>query len=96
MALKIAPSIRSKLASRHQVKESDVIECFANRDRGFLIDKREEHQTNPPSKWFIAETDYGKKLKVVFIELDGDIHIKTAYAANEEEIRIYKKYAPAL
>lgn len=96
MALIVAPSVKSKLASKHGVKEGEIAECFANRDRGFLIDNREDHKTNPPSKWFIAETDYGRKLKVVFMEVDGDIHVKTAYPANIDEIRIYKKYAKAL
>lgn len=93
LALIISASIRAKLKVKHGVEESEVIEAFANRDKGFLIDTREDHQTNPPTEWFISETDRGKKLKVCFMLRDGDIHIKTAYAANPTEIGIYNKYA---
>jgi hypothetical protein len=44
--------------------------------------------------WFIAETDYGRKLKVVFMQKpDGCVLIKTAYEANKKELRIYAKFA---
>jgi len=53
---------------------------------------REEHRTNPPTHWFLAETCYGRLLKVVFVpDTNGkDIYIKTAYEPNETEIRIYR------
>jgi hypothetical protein len=42
--------------------------------------------------WFVAETDYGRKLKIVFIQRsDGRIDIKTAYEANPTEIEIYER-----
>jgi len=80
------------MAVRHSVHEKDIVECFSNRCGKFLIDTREDHKTNPPTKWFVAETDFGKKLKVVFINVGKDIHIKTAYAANSDEIRIYNNH----
>jgi hypothetical protein len=44
--------------------------------------------------WFIAETDKGKLLKVVFIELaDGDYELKTAYEPNIIEVNIYEEYS---
>ena len=88
----ISPKIQKKLLEKHNVKRHEITECFSNRTGGFLKDKREDHDTNPPTLWFVAETDYGRKLKVVFIN-DDDINIKTAYEANKEEIRIYNKYA---
>ena len=96
MALVISNLIRQKILQKHGISENEVIQCFASREGGFLEDTRENHKTNPPTKWFIAETDYGRKLKVVFMQsVDGkDIHIKTAYLANEEEKCIYEKYAP--
>ncbi|MFQ2788922.1 hypothetical protein [Aeromonas sp. Prich7-2] len=93
MALNISPAVRAKLKVKHGVEVDEVIEAFANRSKGFLTDTREDHQTNPPTEWFIAETDRGRKLKVCFMLRDGDIYIKTAYAANQKEIEIYNKFA---
>ncbi|MFM5138397.1 BrnT family toxin [Aeromonas rivipollensis] len=93
MALILSAVVRAKLKVKHGVEEGEVIEAFANREKGFLIDTREDHLTNPPTEWFIAETDRGIKLKVCFMRRDGDIHIKTAYAANPKEIGIYNKFA---
>ncbi len=94
MKLNISDRVKEKLAQKHNIQISEVIECFANGTNVFLEDLREEHKTNPPSQWFVAETDFGRKLKVVFIQdADGSISIKTAYIANPEEIRIYSKFA---
>jgi hypothetical protein len=44
--------------------------------------------------WFIAETDSGRLIKIVFIELDdGSYEIKTAYEPNVIEVKIYEKYS---
>ncbi len=94
MALVISNAVSQKLLKKHGVNRGEIIECFASRERGFLEDSREDHKTDPPTKWFIGETDYGRKLKVVFIQVDNqDIHIKTAYMANTDEIHIYSTYA---
>ena len=98
MALIISKQIQQKLQQKHGVSRDEIEQCFASRERGFLIDTREEHKTDPPSMWFVAETDYGRKLKIVFMQhVDSkDIYIKTAYLANAEEKRIYEKYAPII
>lgn len=45
----------------------------------------------PPTQWFIAETNQGRLLKIVFIEFDsGEICIKTAYEPNKKEQEIYQ------
>ncbi|MDO9477345.1 MAG: ADP-ribosyl-(dinitrogen reductase) hydrolase [Pseudohongiella sp.] len=94
MALVIHPTIRTKLQQDdRKVTEEEICECFTNRSAGLLIDTRVENTTNPPTHWFISETDFGRKLKIVFISKDGDTIIKTAYEPNPEEIRIYNKYA---
>lgn len=49
--------------------------------------------TNPLTRWFIAETDFGRKLKIAFMPTDEGIVIKTAYGPNTEELRIYNKIA---
>lgn len=93
MALKISPSVLEKLAHKHQVTKGEIVECFANKEGSFLLDPRAEHMTNPPTRWFIAPTDFGRILKIAFIKLEnGDIVIKSAYQPNHEEIRIYRKY----
>ncbi|MFV2055348.1 MAG: ADP-ribosyl-(dinitrogen reductase) hydrolase [Thiohalomonadales bacterium] len=94
----ISSSIRKKLTQKHGVNEAEITQCFTSRERAFLEDTRENHKTDPPTKWFIAETDFGRCLKVVFMQsADGqDIQIKTAYLANIEERRIYEKYAPKI
>lgn len=92
MALILSQKIREKLASKHGVTQEEVAQCFANRSGKLLEDTREEHASDPPTRWFISETDYGKKLKIVFIQRDGNIYIRTAFPPNEEELRIYSKF----
>jgi hypothetical protein len=92
--LYLSPSVREKLRKR-QITEAHVTQCFANRNGKYLIDDREEHRTAPPTKWFVASTDYGIILKVCFV-FDPDtklIEIKTAYPATAEVAAIYKKKA---
>lgn len=92
--LKISSRISEKLRQKHNVSIEEIDECFLNRSRGFLEDTREDHQTDPPTLWFIAETDKGRLLKVVFMELDdGSYEIKTTYQPNQNEVTIYEKYA---
>lgn len=94
MALLISASVRAKLAAKKPpVTQAEIEQCFANRTGTYLLDQREEHASDPPTRWFIAETYYGRKLKVVFIPRDSDIVIRTAYDPNADEVRIYKKFA---
>jgi len=93
MKLRINGHIRAKLAAKNPpVTEEDIAQCFANRSGAFLIDDRESNLTNPFTRWFISETDYGLCLKICFIPYATGLEIKTAYAPNDEEIRIYTKY----
>ncbi len=87
--------ISSKLSDEsHDVSEQEVIEAFFNNDGGSLIDDREEHKTNPPTYWFVSETNKGRILKVCYV-FDGDhtVYVKTAYEAKPNIIRIYRKYS---
>lgn len=93
MTLKYSSAVKQKLAEKHGVSLEEVQQCFANREGGLLEDTREDHKTDPPSQWFIAETDYGRRLKVVFILKNGGILLKTAYGPNQKEDAIYRKYA---
>lgn len=92
--LKISRRIAEKLKQKHSVSVEEIEECFLNRNRGFLEDTRLDHLTDPPTLWFIAKTDRGRLLKVVFMELaDGSYEIKTTYQPNQNEVKIYEKYA---
>ena len=93
MAIKISPSVREKLTNKHRVNEEEIGQCFANRTHGYCVDLRAEHLTNPITRWFISETDVGRKLKVAFVPIQGDVHIRTAYPPNEEEISLYNDTA---
>lgn len=96
MALNISLQVRAKLAQiDHNVTEEEIVQCYANRYRGFCTDNRPEHQTPLPTQWFVAETDYGRRLKIVFLhDLQSNrIDIKSAYPATDEVTRIYEKYS---
>lgn len=94
MALIISPKVRAKLAAKVPPVAPDEIEqCFRNRAGTFLIDTREEHASDPPTHWFIAETDARRRLKVVFIPRLPDIVIRTAYDPNPIEGTIYDRFA---
>lgn len=93
MSLILSPAIRAKLKVKHCVDEKEIEQAFANRSRGFLVDTREEHLTNPPTEWFVAETDRGRKLKVCFVREFGNIYIKSAYEVEQYIVDIYEKHA---
>lgn len=94
MSLKISHSVRAKLGNkRPPVTREEIEECFANRSGTYLEDTREQHKSDPPTQWFIAETFYGRKLKIAFIQKDANTIIRTAYDPNKEEIRIFNKYS---
>lgn len=91
MPIVISPAICAKLLSKHQVKPEEVEQCFANRNGEYIEEVRQEHQTNPPTWWFIAETHYGRKLKVVFVHDNGNNYIRSAFPPNEATIKNYIK-----
>jgi hypothetical protein len=93
MALKMSPHVRTKLANKTPpVTRDEIFQCFANLTGQVLLDSRAKNQTDPPTRWFISETDYGRKLKVAYIPIDGDIVIKTAYDPDQDELRFYAKF----
>jgi hypothetical protein len=94
VSLKISHSVRAKLGNKNPpVTREEIEECFANRSGTYLEDTREQHRTDPPTKWFIAETYYGRKLKIAFIQKDANTIIRTAYVPNKDELRIFNKYS---
>ncbi len=94
LPIQVSARIRKKLQEKHGVSMHEIEQCFLNRLGKYLQDTRTEHQTNPPTLWFIAETNQLRMLKVVFVlEPDNSITLKTAYEPNPVEIAIYNKYA---
>lgn len=97
MKLFLSASIREKLSGKTPpVKESEIKQCFANMTREPITDNREDHRTDPLTRWFVAETDYGRTLKVMYVPREDGIHIKSAYDATANIIRIYTKHAKLL
>jgi uncharacterized DUF497 family protein len=92
MTLIFSDKVAKKLATKHKCTQREVAECFDNMCGTYLEDLREEHRTDPATLWFIAETNAGRLLKVVFIYKDGNFHIKSAFDANTTEIAIYEKH----
>jgi len=89
MILHVSDRVEEKLR-RRVITQFHLLECFDNRNRTTLIDNREQHRTDPPTQWFIAETDAGRRLKVVFIQLTAlDVVIRSAFDPNADEERYY-------
>ena len=93
MEIIISPKTARKLKYEHKVTEAEIHECFENRSGETVIDDREQHRSIPPTEWFIAATDAGRKLKIVFIPLIEDkvVALRTAYPPNKLEERLYEK-----
>lgn len=91
-ALVISPEIIQKLQQKHKVSRREIEQCFENRVGIYLEDPREEHRTDPPTQWFVAPTNQNRILKVIFVFLNGNIYIKSAYDASHRVIEIYEKY----
>lgn len=81
--LVISKKIREKIAdpSHGSVTEREVRECFLNRCGRVCGDPREEHKTDPPTQWFVAPTHLGRLLKIIYVEDDEHIYLKSAYPA---------------
>jgi hypothetical protein len=94
LPLIVSPGIEAKLAGKvPPVTIREVEQCFENRVGGLLTDTREDHKTDPPTMWFLAETNAQRLLKVVYVQKRGFVYLKTAYDPNAEEKRIYQKFA---
>ena len=85
----ISDQVEQKLRDKHGVEFDEVVEAFINHTGHNVKDNREQHQTVPPTEWFISETDEGRRLKVVFIFRDGTFVIKTAYEPSPDEEQLY-------
>ena len=95
MAFKISRDVQNKLHEKHLVSIKEVKQCFSNKHAGDLEDSRAEHKTDPPTKWFISETDKGRQLKIIYmIDSAGNIHLKSAYPPEGAAVSIYNRFFP--
>lgn len=100
MAIFISPAVRRKLTAKHNVTEEEIKQCFANLDGVYLRDLREEHQSDPPTWWFVAETNRCRLLKVVFVPRRIEtskgpatlIEIRTAFPPDAIDIECWKRH----
>lgn len=82
--------VKEKLRNKHGVEVREVEQCFENKCGLFLVDDRENHRTDPPTLWFIAPTNKGRMLKVIFIlSATGSIYLKSAYEPEAAAVKIY-------
>lgn len=90
--LRISADVLKKLGEKHKVDRREVEQCFANRTGRLLTDNREDHKSNPPTLWFLAPTNKGRVLKVVYIQEGPHINLRSAFEPNAAESAIYKKH----
>jgi hypothetical protein len=90
--LLITAKILEKLKNKHEVLRVEVEQCFSNRVGKLLIDNRELRKTNPPTLWFLAKTNKGRVLKIVYIQKGSEIHLKSAFDPNATEHAIYAQH----
>ncbi len=88
----VSQKVIDKLKSQHQVVLAEVEQCFANRTGKLLTDNRELRKTNPPTLWFLAKTNKGRILKVVYIQKGHEVQLKSAFDPNAIEIDIYSRH----
>lgn len=89
----VSAAVLAKLRDKHDVELREVEQAFENKCGLFLVDDREDHQTDPVTLWFVAPTNRDRLLKVIFMFVDGNIHLKSAYAADADAIALYEDIA---
>lgn len=97
MDLIMPSSVTAKILQKHGVLPKEVHECFYNRIGNYLIDTREKNKTRPPTLWFVAETDRGRRLKICFVPAGagnafGLPVLKTAYPPDATEEALWRKH----
>ncbi|MDY1548361.1 BrnT family toxin [Luteibacter sahnii] len=92
MGFHFSPDVIEKLRDKHRVTQKEVMECFANGEGLYFEDDREEHRTDPPTRWFMAPTNRDRMLKVCFMLKNGDIEIKTAFEpSSQSHLDLYRE-----
>ena len=86
---RISPRVTEKLLEKHDVSREEIWQCFLNREGPSFRDTRDRHATNPPSVWFVAPTDKGRALKVVYIEYPTYYAIKSVFEPKDGSDKLY-------
>lgn len=89
----ISAAIEEKLRIKHDVSRREVEQCFENIDGPMLYDTREDHQSDPPTLWFLAVTNKNRLLKIAYIQKGSKVFLRTCYEPNEAEIAIYARHS---
>ena len=90
--LRISADVEDKLKNKHSVTRSEVEQCFSNRFGRLLMDDRAKHKTNPPTLWFLAPTNKGRTLKIVYIQDGLHVNLRSAFEPNTVEVDIYSRH----
>ena len=90
--LRISQDVMDKLTHKHRVSRAEVEQCFYNRTGGLLTDLRAKHKSNPPTLWFLAQTNNGRTLKILYIHNVPCIDLRSAFEPNATEKEIYLKH----
>lgn len=90
--LRISAEVLKKLTDKHKVDRREVEQCFVNRVGRLLTDIRAKHRSNPSTLWFLAPTNSGRVLKVVYIPNHPHIDLRSAFEPNATELAIYARY----
>jgi uncharacterized DUF497 family protein len=87
----ISSDVLEKLRGKHGVSAREIEQCFENKCGLYLEDDREDNRTDPATLTFIASTNQGRLLKVAFIFIHGNVHIKTAFEPDDGDIAFYER-----
>jgi hypothetical protein len=90
--LQISADTQEKLTTKHQVSRIEVEQCFSNITGRLLTDTRAKHRSNPPTLWFLAPTNRGRLLKIVYIHNTPNIDLRSAFEPNDIEKDIYLRH----
>ncbi|MGJ7568897.1 ADP-ribosyl-(dinitrogen reductase) hydrolase [Variovorax sp. RB2P76] len=88
----VSAAVLEKLRDKHQVSVREVEQCFENLCGMYVEDDREDNRTDPATLAFVAPTNEGRLLKVCFMFLEGNVHIKTAFEPTEEDVAFYDEH----
>ena len=87
--------VKTKLLMKEPpISIDEVEEAFFNCTGIYIKEVRSEHETIPPTFWFISDTSECRVLKICFIPIFDKkrIILKTAFDAEEWEIDEYESY----
>lgn len=95
-ALLIHDVILQKIArpDHGELTRADIEECFRNRCGRKCVDNRPQHASPPHNTyWFVSSDKNGRRIKIVFLMIDGRIILKSAFPANAVVESVFQKFA---